>query len=257
MSTAAATCVIIPCYNNCKTIVEVMRSVVEFTDNLIVVFDGCTDGSNDRAKEFVRSMETTRKNIHIIDYQPNRGKGKALQSAFRYAAEQGFDYAVTLDADGQHYADDIPLFLKAIEDNLGAMILGCRCLTQDNMSSKSTFANKFSNFWFTVQTGLKVADTQTGFRAYPLSIVGRMNLFTNRYEAELEYLLRIAWRDTKFVSIPIKVYYAPANERVTHFRPGMDFTRISILNTVMCFVAILYGYPSKLIHHIIKGGCHD
>lgn len=234
-------CVIIPCYNNAKTVGDVVKSVLNYTENVIVVFDGCTDGSQNGIS-----------NVHIIDYQPNKGKGKALETAFSYAIDHGFKYAVTMDADGQHYANDLPKFFEAIENQRGSMIMGCRQMKQDNKPAANTFANKFSNFWFTVQTGRKVPDTQTGFRAYPLFKMGKMLLFSSRYEGELEFIIRIAWKNIKFYSIPINVYYPPVNERVTHFRKGIDFTRISILNTVMCFVSILYGYPSRFLHYIFE-----
>lgn len=233
------TCVIIPCYNNAKTVGDVVKSVREYTENVIVVFDGCTDGSQKHVS-----------NVHIIDYQPNKGKGKALETAFSYAIERGFKYAITMDADGQHYADDLPKFFETIENQRGAMIMGCRQMKQNNKPAANTFANRFSNFWFTIQTGRKIADTQTGFRAYPLYKMGRMRLFSSRYEGELEFIIRIAWKNIKFHSIPIDVYYPPENERVTHFRKGVDFTRISVLNTIMCFVSIFYGYPSRLFHYV-------
>lgn len=97
------------------------------------------------------------------------------------------------------------------------MIIGNRFLKQENMPEGNTFANKFSNFWFALQTGIYLPDTQSGFRAYPLNMIASMHLFTSRYEAELEYLVRLAWQNVKFVNIPIQVYYAPAGERVTHF----------------------------------------
>lgn len=233
------TCVIIPCYNNVKTVGDVVKSVLEYTENVIVVFDGCTDGSQKCVS-----------NVHTIDYQPNKGKGKALETAFSYAIERGFKYAITMDADGQHYADDLPKFFEAIENQKGAMIMGCRQMKQDNKPAANTFANKFSNFWFAIQTGRKISDTQTGFRAYPLYKMGRIRLFSSRYEGELEFIIRIAWKNIRFYSIPINVYYPPVNERVTHFRKGTDFTRISILNTIMCFVSILYGYPSRFFHYV-------
>lgn len=131
--------------------------------------------------------------------------------------------------------------------NPDALLMGSRGLKQDNMPQKNTFANKFSNFWFTVQTGRRLPDTQTGYRLYPLRKMGDMRLITTRYEGELELLVRSAWRNIEIRPIPIRVYYPPAEERVTHFRPLQDFTRISILNTFFCFAAILYGYPSMLI----------
>ncbi|MCL2245800.1 MAG: glycosyltransferase family 2 protein, partial [Lentimicrobiaceae bacterium] len=154
--------------------------------------------------------------------------------------------------DGQHFASDILLFKKAVEKNPDALIVGNRNLTQENMPKKNSFANKFSNFWFALQTGTKLPDTQTGFRLYPLEKMGSLRPFTSRYEAELEILVRCAWRGIKLVSVPIQVYYAPEEERVSHFRPGVDFFRISLLNTLFVVLALVYGYPAKWVRYLMR-----
>lgn len=238
-------CVIIPTYNNAGTIEQVIHSVSEFCDDIFVVCDGPTDGT----EELVRQCDTA---VHVIAYQPNKGKGTALVTGFREALKLGFRYAITLDSDGQHYASDIPAFVEAITEHPDSLIIGSRGLKHDNMPQKNTFANKFSNFWFMVQTGKKLPDTQTGFRLYPLQKMGKMRLITSRYEAELEMLVRSAWRNIPIIPIPINVFYPSQEERVSFFRPGKDFTRISILNTFFCFAAILYGYPSMLIRKLLS-----
>lgn len=238
-------CVIIPTYNNAGTVTQVIESVHNFCDDIFVVCDGPTDGT----VELVKRSDVP---VNVVEYQPNKGKGTALVTGFREALKQGFRYAITLDSDGQHYADDIPAFAKTIAENPDALLIGSRGLKHDNMPQKNTFANKFSNFWFTVQTAKKLPDTQTGYRLYPLYKMGKMRLITSRYEAELEMLVRSAWRNIPIIPIPIKVYYPPQEERVSFFRPGKDFTRISILNTFFCFAAILYGYPSVLIRKLFQ-----
>lgn len=231
--------IVIPCYNNEKTIFETVSSALNHCSHVIVVLDGCTDGS----REALAPLEGK---IHCLSYSPNKGKGYALQKAFDYARSQAFDYAITMDADGQHFSSDIPLFFKAIEEHYGNMIVGCRHLKQENMPSGNTFANKFSNFWFFLQTGKHLADTQCGYRAYPLFRMKTIRNLTRRYEAELELLVRMTWRNIHFTEIPIKVYYAPKGEQVSHFRKGRDFLRISLLNSFLCIAALVYGHPSIL-----------
>ena len=119
------------------------------------------------------------------------------------------------------------------------------------MPSGNTFANRFSNFWFHLQTGLRLPDTQTGFRVYPLLHLPCLKLLTYRYESELELLVFSAWRGVHIVPVPVSVSY-PA-DRVSHFRPFRDFLRISLLNTVLCLLAIVYGYPRMLLNRM-KGG---
>lgn len=231
-------CVVIPTYNHAHTLATVIDSVLNYITDIIVVNDGSTDATNE-------ILYSYKEKIKIISYATNRGKGYALRCGFAYATVQGYSYVLTLDADGQHFADDIPLFVEAVEKYPNALIIGNRNLTEDNMPKKNTFANKFSNFWFALQTGVKLPDTQTGFRLYPLKKMKHLRSVTSRYEAELEILVRCAWRGIKLVSIPVKVYYAPAGKRISHFRPGMDFLRISLLNTLFVFLAVVYGYPAK------------
>ena len=180
-------CVVVPTYNNGTTIAGVLQRVLQLTDRVIVVVDGCTDDTRTQLTQFSST------NLQVVDYEQNRGKGHALVAGFRRALELGYDYAITLDSDGQHFPEDIPLFVAALEQHPGALIVGSRNLDQKNMSGGSLFANKFSNFWFTVQTGLSLSDTQTGFRLYPLHRLSGLRWITSRYEAELELLVFSAW----------------------------------------------------------------
>ena len=127
-----------------------------------------------------------------------------------------------------------------------------RNIAAENMPASNTFANKFSNFWFQVQTLQFLPDTQSGYRLYPLRRMGSLWWMTSRYEAELEMLVFAAWHGIKLIPIPISVYYPPANERVSHFRPKIDFLRISIVNTVLCVLAIVYGGPRMLISRLVN-----
>ena len=190
--------------------------------------------------------------ITLVDYVLNRGKGYALKRGFAKALEMGFAYAVTLDADGQHYPKDIARLLEANMLHPGALIVGSRNLDAINTSGGSLFANRFSNFWFGVQTLHPLPDTQTGFRLYPLRKLHGLSLLTSRYEAELELLVFAAWHGVSLVPVPIDVYYPPREERVSHFRPAADFARISVLNTVLCFLALLYGLPLAILRTLFK-----
>ena len=233
-------CVLIPTYNNGGTLRDVVERVLPFCADVIVVNDGCTDHSAEILASFGER-------ITVVDYGRNRGKGYALKQGFKKAKSKGFDYALTLDSDGQHFPEDIPLFVSALEQHPNALIVGSRNLNQENMPGGNTFANKFSNFWFKVQTGIDLPDTQTGYRLYPLRNMSGLALLTSRYEAELELLVFSAWRGTELIPVKINVFYPKGEERVSHFRPFWDFFRISVLNTVLCVVALVYGWPSRLI----------
>lgn len=236
-------CVIIPTFNNDKTLMEVVEKVAAVIDDVIIVNDGSTDNTS----QLLLNVDKI-----VVTHPVNKGKGAALKSGFKRAEELGYTHAITIDSDGQHKASQIPCFIDAVKENPNSIIIGCRNLLTENMPGKNTFANKFSNFWFYLQTGVKLADTQTGFRAYPLKILKGRSLLTSRYEAELALLVFSAWNGIDIKSIPIDVYYPPVSERVSHFRPFMDFFRISILNTFLCIGAIVYGLPMRLYNFLIK-----
>ena len=236
-------CAIIPVYNNVATIGQIIEDVLEIVADVIVVDDGSTDGTS----EILAQISSA---VTIIGYDKNRGKGYALLQGFLSARKNGFTHAITIDADGQHFASDIPVFLSEIKNNPNGIIVGSRNLTEKNMPQQNTFANKFSNFWYKLQTGINIPDTQSGFRLYALSAVRTAWPITSRYEAELEFLVFAAWAGKRISSVPIHVYYPSPEKRVSHFRPVYDFARISLLNTLLCVLALVYGYPVKLMRSI-------
>ena len=241
---ASRLCVVVPTYNNQKTLAGVINDILKYTSNVIVVNDGSTDNTADILNDFS-------KDIRVVSYMPNRGKGYALKRGFDEAEKCGYRGAVTVDSDGQHFASEIERFVEYAEKYPDALLLGQRT-TEGNMPTKNSFANKFSNFWFAVQTAYRFSDTQNGFRLYPLSAMKGLRPVSSRYEAELEILVRSAWRGIKIAPVSTRVYYPPEGERVTHFRPGKDFFRISVLNTLFTLLAIVYGYPSMLFHRLFS-----
>lgn len=242
-------CAVIPTYQNAKTLLKVVADVHRVVDTVFVVDDGSHDGTAallDKATGNERPEK-------VLTHPKNCGKGAALKTGLTYARQQGFRYAVTVDADGQHRADDIPALLKAVEEEPDALAIGSRGLQHENMPAKSTFANRFSNFWFALQTLQRLPDTQSGLRVYPLRCLHGLRWMSARYEAELTLLVFSAWAGVKLLPVPVSVYYPPRDQRVTHFRPGRDFTRISVLNTLLCFLMVVYGWPRIFCRQIARG----
>jgi glycosyltransferase involved in cell wall biosynthesis len=235
-------CVVIPTYNNEKTLAGVIHSVLTHCRDVIVVNDGSTDSTAAVLASFTE--------IQVLSYPDNKGKGHALKTAFAYAREAGYTHAITLDSDGQHHAHDIAGFVSAMESEPDALVVGSRKLPEEKMRQGSSFANRFSNFWFRLIAGTTLPDTQSGFRLYPLHLIGNLRFFTGRYEFELEVLIRSAWRGIPLKSIPIDVYYPERKDRISHFRPFRDFVRISFLYTVLVTVALLYIKPFALIRNL-------
>jgi glycosyltransferase involved in cell wall biosynthesis len=231
-------CVIIPTYNNQKTIEQIITDTLIYTDKVIVVNDGATDATPQLLKKYASR-------ITIIGYEKNCGKGVALQTGFKKALELNYRYAITIDSDGQHFPSDFELFLNKIEQEPDSLIIGARNMNSENVPGSSSFGNKFSNFWFWVETGITLPDTQSGFRLYPIKRMKKMSYFTTRFEFEIEVIVKAAWKGIPVTAIPIQVYYAKGAERVTHFRPGKDFTRISFLNAYLVILAFLWYRPMR------------
>ncbi len=235
-------CIVVPTYNNAKTLAPLLENLQKFNAYVIVVNDGSTDETQNILDHFTR--------VHSISYSPNKGKGIALRRGFRAAVSQGYQYAISIDSDGQHFARDIPAFLDCLEKNPGALIVGARNMDQSSVPGKSSFGHRFSNFWFKVETGIQLPDTQSGFRLYPVQRLQSMTFITRRFEFEIEVIVRSAWNGIPVTSVPVSVYYAPPGERVSHFRPFADFTRISILNTFLVFISFLYIRPRDLLRRL-------
>ena len=242
-------CAVIPTYQTAKTLLKVVADVHRVVDTVFVV----DDGSNDGTAALLDKATGNERPEKVLTHPKNCGKGAALKTGLTYARQQGFRYAVTVDADGQHRADDIPALLKAVEEEPDALAIGSRGLQHENMPAKSTFANRFSNFWFALQTLQRLPDTQSGLRVYPLRRLHGLRWMSARYEAELTLLVFSAWAGVKLLPVPVSVYYPPRDQRVTHFRPGRDFTRISVLNTLLCFLMVVYGWPRIFCRQIARG----
>ena len=237
-------CVIIPTYNNDQTLEKVIHDVLEYTGQIIVVNDGSTDNTAQILDQFTQ--------IDVVSCEKNQGKGHALALGFRYAIEKGYRYAITIDSDGQHYADDLPAFLDKVEQQPGCLVMGARNMDQHSVPGTSSFGHKFSIFWFRVETGQKIGDVQSGYRLYPLEPLKKMKFFGKKYEFEVEVLVRLLWKGVDIYSIPVKVWYAPKETRVSHFRKFRDFTRVSIVNSILVFIALLWVNPFKFLKALRK-----
>ena len=238
------TCVIIPTYNNDSTLSAVIADVEQYTSNIIVV----NDGSTDNTAIILASLP----HIDIISYSKNKGKGWALRKGFEKAVESGYTHAITIDSDGQHFAGDLPVFMDKLQLAEDAIIIGARNMNQSSVPGKSSFGYKFSNFWFKIETGINAPDTQSGYRLYPVALMKDIHFFTRKYEFEIEVLVRAAWKGIKIESVPVLVYYAPKEKRISHFRPFKDFFRISVLNTFLVLIAFLYIKPRNFFRSIFK-----
>jgi glycosyltransferase involved in cell wall biosynthesis len=237
-------CIIIPSFNNAKTLGNVILQTQKYCKDVFVVNDGSTDNTLDVLNKI--------NGFKLVSYEKNKGKGFAIRKGFKAALDDGFEYAITIDSDGQHFPEDIAKVMLKHEKNPGALLIGSRNIEAEGMPSKNTFANKFSNFWYWAETGQKLPDTQSGFRLYPIGKYKNTKWFTTKYEFEIEVLVRSNWSNIKTIPIPIRVYYPPKEERVSHFKPLKDFTRISILNTFLVLITYLYIMPLRFFKYLLN-----
>ena len=236
-------CILVPTYNNEKTIADVIQRVFAVAPNatVIVVNDGSSNST-------VSILDALGSKITLLNNSENKGKGYSLRRGFKKAIEMGFDHVVTIDSDGQHFPEDVPLLVAKAKEFPDSVIMGSRNMNHETVPGKSSFGNKFSNFWFKLETWITLPDTQTGFRIYPMKPMRKMRFFTRKFEFEIEVIVRLAWKNVKFYPVAIRVLY-DMDERVSHFRPARDFFRISVLNSVLVLGALLYYYPKKFLSY--------
>ncbi len=242
-------CVIIPTYNNDKTLKRVIDGILKYTRDIIVVNDGSTDRTLTILGEYP--------NVEQIHKPENTGKGTALKQGFKYAVSLGFDYAITLDTDGQHFPKDIPYFVDALiaSDNRNILIIGDRNMNEADVFAKSAKGNRVSTFWMYAATGLRLNDSQSGFRLYPIKKMDTIRFMksTKKFEFEIEAIVKSYWAGTEIKHVPINVLYDP-EERVSHFRPFLDISRMVVLYTWFLLVRLFYITPRNLFRRYKKKG---
>lgn len=231
-----APCVVIPVYNHAATLPAVVEGARAFAP-VLVVDDGSTDGA--------RAWLEAASGIDSIILPANRGKGFALRAGLSRALERGFTHAVTIDADGQHDPGQIAEFIAQARERPEALLLGVRDLVAEGAPAARRRANTFSNFWFALQTGLRLPDTQCGFRCYPIAAALGLGARGERYGFELEIMALAAWAGIEIRPVPVRARYGGPEAARSHFRPVVDFLRIGLLNAKLTAWAAL-RMPGRL-----------
>jgi len=233
-------CVVIPTFDNARTISEVVKDVLVSTPFPVLVVD---DGSHLPVSnclyswEVRKAIETGR--VRVERLESNQGKGAALRFAIRKLVVEGFTHMVTMDGDGQHLAREIRKLTDLARANPWDLIVGVRRMQSATVPALSKFGRKFSNFWVKYETGLHIRDSQSGFRLYPLLTVQMMRFFSKQFDFEIEVLIRLVWKGIRVREVDVDVHYPDANERVSHFHKVWDNMRISMLNVVLVAVSLM------------------
>jgi glycosyltransferase involved in cell wall biosynthesis len=210
---------VIPAYNEAQTVRDVAARTLEVVSDVIVVDDGSSDGT----RGALEGLPVT-----VISNPSNLGKGASLWRGFSVALAEGADAVVTLDADAQHRPEDIPRLLAAWQANPGRVIIGARLWDREKVPPLRYLGNRFANFWVAWAAGYPVADSQSGFRVYPASLLRRVQVFHGpnaRFAFESEILIEAGRAGFPTRAVPIAALY-PMQARASHYRAAADTARI-------------------------------
>jgi UDP-N-acetylglucosamine---dolichyl-phosphate N-acetylglucosaminyltransferase len=188
--------VVIPAYNEEKHITEVVRKVKAYAKNILVVDDGSKDSTYSKAMEEVPSLK------HII----NLGKGAGLKTGCDYAIMKGARFIIVMDADGQHDPKELPKFIRALA-NGSDVVLGIRKFNKD-MPSVLRFGNWFIDSSIKLLYGMKVKDTQCGYRAFTAEAYQKIRWKASDYSMESEMIANIGRHHLRFTEVQIKTIYS-------------------------------------------------
>lgn len=208
--------VIIPALNAAGTIAGVVAAALRYRPEVVVINDGSTDDTDRVASEA---------GAVVLRHAHNLGKGAALKTGFRYAVENGYTAIITLDADGQHLPSEIPKFIEARERTRAELIIGSRRHLFGGMLPRRRNANVFSAWAISKTAGVPVDDSQSGFRLYAASLLERVEIRANGFDAESEVIVRCGLAGIPIVMLPIELGFVNGIS-TSHYRPIADTAKI-------------------------------
>jgi glycosyltransferase involved in cell wall biosynthesis len=217
METPPRICVVVPVYNHGGTVQRIVRE--SRRDFPVIVVD---DGSTDQGPAILAQEH----GITLVTLPANRGKAAALRAGFAKAGESGYTHAITIDADGQHPTDALAEFAAACREQTEAVVIGIRDLKAAGAPLARRISNALSTFCFRLETGVHLADTQCGYRAYPLAAIRNLRVDSDRYAFELEIMVKAAWAGIPLRPQRVHADYSAPTSRLSHFHPLRDFFRI-------------------------------
>ena len=218
MAGARKVCVLIPAYREESRVGAVVAEALSFCPDVVVIDDGSPDGTAEAARAA---------GARVLCLVRNAGKGEALRKGFRHAAENGFELAITMDADGRHAPSDIPAFLAAYERTKARVLVGNRMGDPRGMPPLRRFANRFASGLLSGLMRRHVPDTQCGFRLYERSVfpVEELAGAANRVAAESESLVRLALKGVAIGSVAVQSIDGPARRAIHPVRDTARFLR--------------------------------
>lgn len=227
--------VIAPTYNNACTLPDILARIAALGLPIIVVNDGSTDGTADL-------LATGMPQTTPLTHPRNLGKAAALNTGFAAAISAGFTHAITIDTDGQLDPEEIPSLLNAATAHPNALIVGRRDDRIDGYPTRSRMGRRVSNLLVRLESGVRVDDSQCGFRVYPLGLIAAVRCSVGHYGFETEVITRAGWAGCAIEQVPVTCRYLPMGQRVSHFRPGLDTLRGARMHLFLLMRALL-PYP--------------
>lgn len=212
--------VVIPAFNEIRSIRDVVMRTLAQGIAVIVVDDGSTDGTADALEGLP---------VQVLRNSQNEGKAASLWRGFEAAKAVGARAVVTLDADGQHYPEDIPRLIQRHQTLPDHIVIGSRLHAAEKIPTARYGANRFANFWVAWAAGYPIRDSQSGFRVYPLALFDQVRIRHDRASSfvfESEILIEAGRRGIRSVAVPISVSYG-LHHRGSYFRPVLDIARIA------------------------------
>lgn len=209
--------VIIPALNAERTVGDVVAASRRQLEPVVVI----DDGSSDRTGEVARASGAT-----VLRHEVNRGKGAALRTGFAWTLQHGFDAVVSLDADGQHLAEEIPRFLAERVATGADLIVGGRSHLFAGMMPRRRNANRFSAWSISKCAGVPITDSQSGFRLYSAWLLRSLPLRATGFDLESEVLIRAGRAGFRIATIPIELGFVDGIS-TSHYRPLADTLRIA------------------------------
>lgn len=216
--------IVIPALNPSENLIEYIQDLLSKGASMIIVVNDGSEPGKDRIFDQIREMD----HCHVLTHDINRGKGRALKTAFEYFQKAGISLSgvITADSDGQHSADDVQKIAEVLEIGRRSIILGVRDLNAEHVPFRSTIGNRLTTYLFQCLYGYRLDDTQTGLRGIPVSELSDIvRLKGERYEYEINMLIHARRAGIPFVEIPIETIYFNNNEG-SHYKSIGDSLKI-------------------------------
>jgi glycosyltransferase involved in cell wall biosynthesis len=207
---------VIPCFNEAGRIAPVIGEVRRHLPNVIVVDDGSSDSTQE---------EAAKAGAIVLRRSANGGKGSALRAGWRQARRAGFTWALSLDGDGQHAADDIPEFFACAERTAARLVIGNRMGRVATMPRLRRWANSWMSRCLSNLTGAALPDSQCGFRLAHLDTVLQLPLAANRFVIESETLVAFLAAGERVAFVPVQVIYGPGRSKICPVRDTWRWMR--------------------------------